>query len=162
MPGRFPLGALALLVLTGCFSYRTLPPGSVPAGSEVRVRVTAAGADRIRATEREPYSLEASLEGTLLGRSGDGLRLRLSESRGSPASPPVQHDVSLLPGEVLALEVRRLDAVRTGILAAVAGTAAAVWLASRFDSAGGSGAGPGTGGPDNASFPALRLSVPVP
>lgn len=120
---RTVLPLCATLLCSACFSYLPIEPGEVEPGLAVRARVSAAAAARIApllgATDAR------RLDGTLVTQSADTLIVEvptvLVDTREFGRTP--NQRVSIPRGDLLELEVRRLDRFRT---IAVAGTVAAI------------------------------------
>ncbi len=120
---RIAYPVCAALLFSGCFSYLPIEPGEVEPGLTVRARVSAAASARIApllgATEAR------RLDGTLITNSADTLIVEvptvMADTREFGRTP--NQRVSIPRGDLLELEVRRLDRVRTVV---VAGTVAAV------------------------------------
>jgi hypothetical protein len=141
-----PYLVLSLVALQGCATFERLPVGEVPAGREVRVELTSAGALRLGGSigARARYLL-----GRAEGSSPDGLLLAVStivrddgneESlNGTPVTVPNQ--------EIADVESRRIDRPRTttALVALLAG-AFVVNRAVSGGTAGGRGGGGGGGG----------------
>jgi hypothetical protein len=121
--GRLHLIALALTVqlgLAGCYNYARVQPGAVPAGSEVRVRVS----DGVRLNVGEIPLLQdgGTVEGKVM-RTPTADTLYCDVLVGVPADGEVNRGlrgtVSIPAGAVESVEVRRLDKLRTGGLVGV-------------------------------------------
>jgi len=118
----FPFGAA--LLFAGCFSYLPVTePGQLAPGLSVRARVSPIAAARIGPLLG---SRDARLlDGTLITNSTDTLIVEvptvMADAREFGRTP--NQRVSILKNELLELEVRRMDRMRT---MAVAGTAAIV------------------------------------
>ena len=121
---RIALPLSAALLLSGCFSYLpVVEPGQLEPGLSVRARVSPAAGARIAPL------LGASdarlLDGTLITNSTDTLIVEvptvMADTREFGRTP--NQRVSILKSELLELEVRRIDRLRT---AAVVGSAAII------------------------------------
>jgi hypothetical protein len=115
--------AAALLVLQGCFSYLPIEPGEVEPGLAVRARVSPAASARI--APLLGASEARRLDGTVVTHSPDTLIVEvptvMADVREFGRTP--NQRVSIPRGDLLELEVRRLDRIRTSL---VAGTVAAI------------------------------------
>jgi len=142
----------ASVVLSGCFSYIPIEPGDVEPGVSVRARVSPAAGARIApllgATDAR------KLDGTVITRSADTMIVEVPTvvtNNGEFGRTPNQR-VSIFRSDLIELEVRRLDRMRTmgliGGAAVVLGSA----LVSALKGEPGKDALPGGGGTDNIVF----------
>jgi hypothetical protein len=122
---------LALLcgtsMLGGCYTYATVSPAAVPVGSEVRAHVTAGEADR---AETVLGYRSTTLEGRLMERRADGqilVRVPGQTFSSSGQTRRFYQRLTLTPADVLDMQTRKLNMIRTGTLAAV-GVAALVLI----------------------------------
>ena len=151
------LHGAVLIMVTGCYSYSPAGLESIHPGHAVRVRLTAAEAERL-----EPIRVTDArlMEGTVVERSGVELLVdshvgSLDPQRGTRA---LVQRINVPVAEIQEIELRRLDMLKTG--AAVGGFAlatTAIILAAR-----GGGIGGRDGGGDLPEFrrwdvPALRI-----
>lgn len=114
-------------MLGGCYTYATVSPAAVPVGSDVRAHVTAAVADRAAAVLGYRST---TLDGRLMGRQPDGQILVRVPGQTYSASGQTQRfyqRLSLTPADILDVQTRRLNVIRTGSLVAV-GVAALVLI----------------------------------
>ena len=114
-------------MLGGCYTYATVSPAAVPVGSDVRAHVTAAEADR---AETVLGYRSTTLDGQFMGRQPDGQILVRVPGQTFTASGQTRRfyqRLTLTPADVLDLQTRRLNMIRTGTLAAV-GVAALVFI----------------------------------
>jgi hypothetical protein len=110
-------------LLTGCFTYIPIEPGEVEPGVTVRARVSPSAGARIApllgATDAR------KLDGTMIAHSSDTLIVEVPtvvvDTREFGKTP--NQRVSIARGDLVELEVRKLDRVRT---AGVVGGAAIV------------------------------------
>lgn len=119
---RTALPLCAALLLSGCFSYLPVTdPGQLEPGTSVRARVSPAAGARI--APLLGASDARRLDGTLITNSTDTLIVEvptvMTDAREFGRTP--NQRVSILKNELLELEVRRIDRLRT---AAVVGSAA--------------------------------------
>lgn len=126
---------LSLTFLAGCYSYTPIAPTTAMPGVEVRARITGAASDRV-APLLGAFDTRELVGSVVENKNGDiildvdvGTRPNAAESGG-----PLRARVPLVPADVLSLEQRKLDRMRTtmlvgGILAA-AGAGVAVALHS--------------------------------
>ena len=148
-----------IICTAACYSYQPIEPAAVPTGMDVRARITGAAFDRV-----------APLLGTfdsriLVGNVVENNKgaMTLEVPNGSLSNVPTDviqthARVPLSPGDLVSLEQRKLDKVRTTILVGgiVAVVAAGAGLALR------SGADPQPGNispepPPIARIPIFRL-----
>ena len=121
--------ALLSLVLAGCYSYTTLPPGSAPIGERVRVRVSGAEAERL-----EPIIgvTDRQIEGELLEQADSSVSLEvplLLPAQGGGTVAERAHQRIIIPrSDLQEVELRRIDKTRTTLLVGggIAGVAAIV------------------------------------
>ena len=114
----------AALLLSGCFSYLPVTePGQLEPGIAVRARVSPAAGARIAPLLGAADARR--LDGTLITQSTDTLIVEvptvMTDTREFGRTP--NQRVSILRSELLELEVRRIDRLRT---AAVVGSAAII------------------------------------
>ena len=138
---------LLLPVLAGCHSYVPIEPGTAPAGSEVRARITGAASDRV-APLLGTFDNRV-LVGNVVENGAGSIILQVSTGAMSNVTASViqlQTRVPLVPADLVTLERRKLDVPRTTMLAGAitAGVVAGVSVAL---GAGGGGE-PGKGPPD--------------
>lgn len=112
--------AWAAVSALGCYHYAPASIETVPAGTRVRATLTPAA----EAELREKAAIEAAtLDGTLVER-GDRLLfdVRSTTAADGAGVRALYQRVDVAPQDVVRVEVRRLDAVRTGgLIAALAG-----------------------------------------
>ena len=146
-----PLGLL--LFTTGCFSYLPVTSASdVHPGLSVRARVSPTASARIApllgATEAR------RLDGTLISQSADTLIVEvpivMQDAREFGHTP--NQRVSIPRGDLLELEVRRIDRLRTGALAGGAAIVIGSILVNALQGDPGKEPLPGGGGTDAIVF----------
>ena len=133
---RLSVGFLAvslLPVLCGCYTYSAVEGDSPPAGTEVRVRLTAPGARAL--AERSDHSFGSRLQGRLVGTTGDSTTVRVARSVNQPAlgGRTTQSEVSYIRlsvpnSQVRAIERRNFSYLKTGALVAAGGVALRLFL----------------------------------
>ena len=158
MKPRIPVIA-ALATQLACYTYGPATLETVPDGAHVRALITPEAERALLAT----FGVQQGriLSGSLEGREGDQLALLVpSVPFGTgPGSRPLYQQVTLPAADVLRVDVRRVDPLRTGVVVAAAG-AAAVLLA--WESLGGGIFGGGR--PDDGPAESVRgwaLRIPV-
>lgn len=114
----------ALPLLAGCYSYSRVPVDSAPLGEDVRLVVTRDGAmDFLNVYETQEAA--PTFVGNLEGRESGSLLVRVpvpGDPTSGPSSLQIQQMVRVPMTEVLSLERRTLDPVKTG--AVIAGATA--------------------------------------
>lgn len=136
---------------SGCHSYRLAEPGEAVAGTDVRIRVTPAEAGRL---SEQALLRERAITGRLVNDADDGTLLL--ETRVPNTAERIYQRLDIPRTEVIELEVRETDGVKTtllvGVLAVAVGTAAAVAFTG-----GDKGGGEDPPDPDNARIPLLQI-----
>lgn len=154
---RSLLPALAVLALSGCFSYIPIEPGDVEPGLSVRARVSPAASSRI--APLLGASDARQLNGTFINHASDTLIVEvptvLTDAREFGRTP--NQRVSIPRGDLLELEVRKLDRFRTYGLAAGAAIVIGGALIKSLKGEPGKEPLPGGGGTDAIVF---RFSWP--
>ncbi len=154
LPAMAPLG--------GCYSYVAADLAAVPVGGHVRAVVDATTADRLHAT----YGVAgATLDGRVVERADDVLTLSLpSVPLGSPlGTHPLYQQVPVAAADVVGVQVRRLNAFKTGALLAAGATAATVIAVRALSGTTGGTSSGTTGGPTESVRPwAVRVAIPLP
>lgn len=146
----------------GCYTYAPATLETVPIGTHVRALITVEAERQLLATfgVQQGRILSAGLE----GREGDRIALLVpSVPIGfGPGSRPLYQQITLAPADILRVDARRLDVVRTGVL--VAGGAVAM-VALVWETLGGgifSGTNPGDGPPESVRGWALKIPISWP
>jgi hypothetical protein len=124
------LGALLWSTL-GCYTYEPVRLGEIPVGADVRARVSADEAERLR----EVFGREDRLvDGTVVEDGTDGLLLDAPVlSAVQRGGETLSQRLSLPASEILEVELRQLDQVRTGTLLGVAVAGAVYLLVSQLE-----------------------------
>ena len=143
---------VASSLLSGCFTYLPIEPGEVEPGVSVRARVSPAASARIApllgATDAR------RLDGTVITQSGDTMIVEVptvtTENREFGRAP--NQRVSIPRSDLVELEVRRLDRVRTIGLVGGAAAILASALVKALQGDPGKEPLPGGGGTDNIVF----------
>jgi hypothetical protein len=146
-------------LLVGCYTYAPIEPASAPVGTEVRAQISGAASDRIAPiiqsfnTRVLTGKIDENKSGDMVLEVPTGARL----NTGDNVLPLVQR-VPLQRGDLVQLEMRRLDTRRTGFLIGAIGAAviAGSYIALQGNG-GGSGTAPGDGGNPVNRIPALRF-----
>ncbi len=150
---------VAPLLLSGCYKYATVQPGEVLPGTGVRARVSAATAERIApllgTTDARVLTgqLIENQSGTLLVEVPTVVQAGMAG-----ATQTLSQRISIPRAELLELESRRLDKVRTGaVTAAIAAVAISSAVAAiRNNDPGTNQPGGGSSAPENR-IPLFRL-----
>ncbi|HEY9228643.1 MAG TPA: hypothetical protein VIP11_18455 [Gemmatimonadaceae bacterium] len=121
-----------LPLLAACYSYAPIEPSAAPAGSEVRARITGAASDRV-APLLGTFDNRV-LVGNVVENTAGAMVLQVptgAMSNVTTSVVPLQTRVPLVPTDLVSLERRNVDVVRTSLLAGVlaAGIAAGVHIA---------------------------------
>ena len=147
--------ALGLMAgaLSACFAYTAAPPSGLRIGERVRVRVSGAEADRLEQTLGQSGR---TIEGDLLEQADSSISLGVPlpyQLDATTMASRAQQRIVIPRAELQALELRRLDKMRTSLLVGV-GVAAVVAIAASKGSSllGGSGAG---GSPNERRIPVM-------
>jgi len=142
----------ASFVLSGCFSYIPIEPGEVEPGVSVRARVSPAASARIApllgATDAR------KLDGTVITRSADTMIVEVptvvTDNREFGRTP--NQRVTIAPSDLVALEIRKLDRVRTMGLIGGAAFIVGGAIIRTLNGEPGKEPLPGGGGTDNIVF----------
>ncbi len=117
-------GLVATFLLGGCFTYVPRELESVPLGEDVRVTLTQEGASSLRSWSQATLhrDLGSVVHGALLRLEGEHLVIRVSEAdwQGGFHRTEFGQDIRIPMGDVLVLEERELERVRTGLVVAAA------------------------------------------
>ena len=138
------ISVFLVVFLAGCYSYVAERPGAIPPGSDVRVRLSSDGVQRIN----EAYgSASGVLEGRLESWAED-----VVVTIPVPATPGMldrglRNRIVFPQGDVVGVELRQRDRTKTAILSASLGVLVAGTTYAMF-----SGVFGGTS-PDNTSLP---------
>jgi hypothetical protein len=118
-----------VLLLNACFRYRPADLGAVPEGSRVRVQLTR---QAFAALPEIPYQPGPRLAGTLVGRNGDELLVRVPITADALNGGMLGQQVAIPASGIVELESRELDRTRTAIAIAT-GVAGVVALYVGFE-----------------------------
>lgn len=116
-----PALILPAVLQLACYRYIPATVDAVPGQASVRVLLSPAAQEQLRTA----YGITTSgptLNGKLVGQVGDSVALYLpSVPVGTgPGTRPLYQQVDLARGDVLRVDIRRVDAFRTGVLGALA------------------------------------------
>jgi hypothetical protein len=130
-------------LLTGCYTYASVEPGAIRAGTSVRARVSATAADRLAPLLGTTDARR--ITGTVIDNGVDTIIVEVPTiaraEMGGSSGRPLHQRVSISRSELLEIETRTLDRFRTG---ALAGSAAIIVGAVVINAIKGD---PGTEGP---------------
>lgn len=140
--------ALSLLLassplLGGCYAHTPVAIGDLSPGDAVRVRVSAAEAERL---EQEAQVTERVFRARVVESDASALLLRIPVPTSTRLGGELYNRISLTPEQLVEIELRELDGLRTAGVVAVAAVAvsAAAFVAFEAISAGeGAGKEPG-------------------
>jgi hypothetical protein len=118
------LAACGLLGVTGCYVYVPAEVQTVPAGENVRLRVSRGALAEL--VEVMPTG-EPVVRGTLVRREQGRLFVRVPVATRQQGfmSQPITQDVGIAAGEILEMELRRRSSGRTALFVAGTGVVAA-------------------------------------
>ena len=149
-----------LVMLAGCFSY--VPLASVPPpGTEVRVRLTVAGALRLSELD---MAAEREHEGELVSVNEREILLsvaRVTSVAGIGRTRVLQDHMAFLRDEIERVERRQVSVWRTSLLTAALGTALGMLIHEAVSSGGGENTPPTTN-PGTIGAATLPERVPMP
>jgi hypothetical protein len=119
---RVTLTASPVLLLCGCFSYVQVPLDTVPVGEDIRVYVSR---QALQELPEMPEGNSPILTGKLIRRENERLFISVPFAQRQEGFfiSQIGQEVGVRTGEIVQLEIRKLDHAKTGLF--VAGTAAA-------------------------------------
>lgn len=149
---------VTLVAAGGCHRWVPHDGSPVPAGTEVRVRVTDAGSDDL---QRRYGPNDGSLTGPVVAWDSDGVSLLDQTILRRPGFPStvVSDTISLPANHLAGVDVKELDGKRTALLTAgilVAG-GSLVWATRAF----GESSGPNEGGPTEPPEASIGIRLPL-
>ena len=155
---RAGLTLVLLLTVSGCARWVPAQLGTVPPGTDVRLRLSEDGVARI---EETTGASTAQVTGELLQWEPEVLLSTALAPAGARVSPGLRQRLVVDPDDVLGIDVREVDRTRTGLLVGgvVAAAASAITWAVINILQGSEGA-PGTPPTEVPSEPFARLRVP--
>jgi hypothetical protein len=119
-----------LPVVAGCYSYTPITPAAAPTGSEVRARITGAASDRVGPLL---HSFDTRvLIGNVVENNAGAMVLQVplgAMSNVSETIVPLQTRVPLTAADLVSLEQRRVDPIRTTLLVGGIGAGIAAGIA---------------------------------
>lgn len=155
---RAGLTLVLLLTVSGCARWVPTELGTVPPGTDVRLRLSEDGAAQL---EEMTGARAAQVTGELLQWEPEVLLSTAVAAAGTGLDPRLRQRLVMDPDDVVAIDVREVDRTRTGFLVggvvAVAGSAIAWAVVNLIQ---GSEGTPGTPPTDVPSEPFVRLRLP--
>jgi hypothetical protein len=149
--------AFALLCLaTGCYTYAPVDPAAVRPGTGVRARVSGAAADRLAPLLGTGDA--RLLSGQLVDVRADTLIVQVPtvvQAAVGSSLETLHQRLSIPRSDLLELETRRLDRVRTGLAAGSAVVIIGGAIIGAINADRGSDRGPGDGGGNEARLPLI-------
>jgi hypothetical protein len=151
--------AVALIALfmsvSGCFRYVEADPGVVPEGEPVRIHLTREGMADLRELSSE---VEPVVTGMVVRREEGRLLLHIPIGRRPEGfyTQDLGQNVVIPLREIVQLEQRRLDRVRTGLLTGASAVVVATVLLTIIDDAYG---GPGEAPPDQEQMQGFEFPI---
>jgi len=130
----------------GCYTYVPATIEAVPVGGRVRALMSTETEVRLR----DSLGLElGALRGTLVERDSSRLLIQVPMATGARAfgAHTLYQRIAVSPQDVLRVDVRRMNGLRTGVLAALLAGAAAIVLVQGFGLLRPGTPEPPTGGP---------------
>ena len=147
-----------LLTVAGCARWVPAPPGTVPPGSDVRLRLSEEGAGRL---EELTGRFAVEVTGELIQWEPEVLLSTAVATPGATVGPGLRQRLVVDPDEVLSIDVREVDRTRTGFLVggvvAAAGSAIAWAVVNLIQGSEGAPKPPAT---DVPAEPFVRLRFP--
>lgn len=148
------LAALAPL-LAGCYRYLPVRPDEVPVGTSVRAHLSDAAASRMEAAL--PIA-NRSIEGKVLQRGANELFLSVSvRDRQTLTDRALLQRVSIPQTEIVALELKEIDQVKTGALVAGVGAGVTALLIKALSGRTENTSRPDGGGPQEIVVPLFTI-----
>jgi hypothetical protein len=148
----------ALPLLTACYAYASIDPAGVQPGTNVRARVSAAAAERLGPLLA--ISNARLLSGRLVENRADTMIVEvptITQASVGTSIEALHQRVSIPRAELLELETRRLDRLRTTALAGSAAIVVGAVVIKAINGEPGGGNPPGGGGPPESRVPLVRL-----
>ena len=148
---------LTAWALSACYAYTAAPPSGAHVGERVRLRVSGAEADRLEPTLGQS---NRTIEGDLLELADSSVALGVAlpyQLDATTMSSRAQQRVVIPRAELQALELRRLDKMRTSLL--IGGGVAAVVAIAASKGSSLLGGGGGGGSPNERRVPVMAPLV---
>jgi hypothetical protein len=155
--------ALSLLLLSGCFRYVPVPLEVVPDGEDVRLLVTRQGAFELSEVTNVETGAAPTLRGTVVGREPETLMVRVPVGARQEGIHTVTlgQTIRVPEGEILQVERREFDAVKTGgLVAGVIGGSVFI-IVSIMDAFGGDQTNGDPPQPPESRIPVPFVRIPI-
>ncbi len=120
--------AVSLAVLPGCYSYSYLPADQISPGKIVRARLTAAEAEKHQTVLRQN---DRVFQGTIISETPEAFLLQVPVATGQ-SGERLNQRITVPMSQLLEIEVRNLDRLKTVGVVAAATIAAGFLVASQF------------------------------
>ena len=155
---RLAISFLSLPLLGACYRYAPIEPANIQHGTSVRARITVPAAERLALLLGAPSGRVVS--GRLVGTYGDTMIVEIPSVMQASMGGSVEtlhQRVSLARAEVMELETRRLDRLRTAAAAGAVAVIVGGVLIGALNADRGSDSPPGDGGGNDARLPVSRV-----
>jgi hypothetical protein len=155
---RLAISFLSLPLVAACYRYAPIESANIQPGTSVRARITAPAAERLALLLGGPSGRVVS--GRLVGAYGDTMVVEIPSVMQASMGGSVEtlhQRVSFARAEVVELETRRLDRLRTAATAGAVALIVGAVVLGALDSDRGSDGPPGDGGGNDTRLPVLRV-----
>lgn len=148
--------------MTGCYRYAPIEAATIQPGAGVRVRISAPAAERLSLLLGTPSG--RVLSGRFVGTNGDTMIVEVpSVMQASMTMSPggsvetLHQRVSIARTELVELETRRLDRLRTAATTGAVAVIVGAVVLGALDANRGSDSPPGEGPGNDTRLPVLRV-----
>jgi hypothetical protein len=148
------LAICILPLLSACYRYAPIEPANIQPGTGVRARISVAAAERLSLLLGTPSG--RVLSGRLIGSSGDTMIVEVPSVMQASTGGSVEtlhQRVAIARADLVELETRRLDRLRTTAVVGGIAVAVATIVITALDKDPGSGGPPGNGGGTDVRLP---------
>ena len=152
------LAICILPLISACYRYAPIEPATIQPGTPVRARVSVPAAERLALLLGAPSG--RVLSGRLVGTYGDTLIVEVPSVMQASMGGSVEtlhQRVSISRAELVELETRRLDRLRTTAAAGAVAVIVGTIVLSALDNDRGSDGPPGDGGGNDTRRPLVRV-----
>jgi hypothetical protein len=149
---------LVLPLAAGCYTYAPIDEARVAPGTDVRAHVTVDASTRV--APLLGVSEARDLTGTVVSNDSGSLIIKVPtvvQTGVNRSTQSLFQRVAVAPADVLELQTRRLNPLRTGLAVGAAAVLTGVVIARSFGKSGGSELPPGGDPGSEARIPVLRL-----
>jgi hypothetical protein len=149
-----------LLATQGCYSYVPTRLESIQPGEAVRLRLSPEEAERLEAIRLTDVRL---MDGVVVRNDSDEVLLETPVGRLDPqrGTRPLVQRVNIAVGEIIEVESRRRDNMKTGAAIGAVGVAVGVGIVAALKGGFGQGSNEGEGPLEDRRIPfILRFSLP--